>query len=182
METITYKFPNNYPEKELRGETYVGGLFGRMDGDSEGEYDAVCFGCQAIGNKMVALKVPVENIPELMLKLESYKAKKKAVNDRLTAIGWFDYSNAIALQSQNPSDDTDYKRKFPLAAAYAEAKGLSMVYDDKKAQIGKTAMNEIEKGLNPLRSIIEMRKKLSDSAEQKDNCCDQISKRPKASF
>ncbi len=186
---ITYTFPLDFSITELRGKTFTGGKFCRVDGGWGGEPDVVNFGDQEIGGKTVVLKAKIEGKPELEAMLAAYKEEKESIKARLEAIGWPAYQAAQTAAS-NARGDYDYAsqrgypvkeaaamriaddaldvaaQEYPLAAAYAKAENYSMARNDLKSNAGTRAMRAIENGADPMRAVAEMEAEWSAAAEK----------------
>lgn len=193
MSKITYTFPESSSVADLRGKTFTGGVFCRIDGKWQGEPDAVNFGEHIIGGKEVTLKAIIKGKPELEAALAAHNAAKDAIKDRLNTIGWpvyqaaqskainaraaYDYASdrgypvreAAAMQAADEVLDA-IAQQYPLAAAYAKAESYSMAHNDLKSSAGTRAMRAIEGGADPLQAIADMEVAWSaDAARAVDN-------------
>ena len=192
MSKITYTFPGSSPVAELRGKTFNGGKFCRLDGKWQGEPDAVNFGEHTVSGKLVMVKAKIEGKPELEKALADYQAAKAVEAAILASIGWPQYqavqSRAINAQgayeaaSQHgypikqaaamPEADEALdaaRAQYHLAAAYAKAESYSVASHDQKASAGRRAMEAIKSGADPLQAIEKME---LDWAAAASKCCD----------
>lgn len=186
MDKITYTFPTDCKVPQLRGKTFTGGEFCRIDGKLKGEPDAVRFAERFEGQIVMAR---IAGTPELEAALAGYKAAQQAVADRLAAIGWPEYEllqrkagnariaydsasdrgypvrEAAAMRAADEALDAA-RAQYPLAAAYATAVSYSMAGNYAKAAAGTRAMRAIEAGADPIATVEEMMTEWSAAAEQ----------------
>jgi hypothetical protein len=184
MTNIAYTFAKDCAIPQLRGRTFTGGEFCRIDGKWQGEPDAVRFAERVDGHVVMAR---IAGNPELEAALSAHQAAKQAVADRLDAIGWAQYQ---AVQSRAYNAREAYDRasergypvreaaamraadealdvacaQYPLAAAYAQAESYSQASNYAKAGAGRDAMLAIESGADPIETIAAMQASWSDAA------------------
>ena len=186
MDKITYTFPSDCKVTQLRGKTFTGGEFCRIDGKWQGEPDAVRFAERFEGQIVMAR---IAGTPELEAALAARKAEQQAVADRLAAIGWPQYQAAQRKASNariayDRASDRGYpareaesmriadanlavaRETYPLAAAYAQAETYSFANNYAKAAAGTRAMRAIEAGADPIATAEEMMTEWSAAAEQ----------------
>lgn len=189
MSKITYTFPESSPVAELRGKTFSGGKFCRLDGKWQGEPDAVNFGEHTVGGKLVMLKAKIKGKPELEKALANYQAAQAAEAAILASIGWPQYqavqSRAINAQgAYEAASQHGYpvkqaaamreaeealeaaRAQYPLAAAYAKAESYSMASNDQKSSAGRKAMDAIKSGADPLQAVEKMKSDWSAAASK----------------
>lgn len=186
MSKITYTFPADCPIAQLRGRTFTGGEFCRADGQLRLEPDAVRFGERVDGKAVLAR---IAGTPALEAALIAHKTEALAIEGRLAAIGWPQYS-AIQRRAINAEGHYDAasergypareaeamkvayaaldqaRAQYPLAAAYAKTHSYSMAAHYQKASAGRKAMRAIEAGGDVLAVIAAMESEWSAAAEK----------------
>jgi len=184
---ITYTFPADCKVPQLRGKTFTGGEFCRIDGQwLNVEPDAVRFAERFEGQIVMAR---IAGTPELEAALAARKAEQQAVADRLAAIGWPEYE-ALQRKAGNAriaydrASDRGYpareaeamriaeaalsnaREDYPLAAAYATAVSYSAASNYAKAAAGRRAMQSIEAGADPVATVEAMTAEWSAAADR----------------